>query len=55
MQKRMEPCAAQQCEPGDYSSWPLALICEGRNLISTLNLTPMLRTVMRFHKMGAGS
>lgn len=39
---------------GDHSSWPLALICESRNLISTSSLTPVLRNVMRFHKMGMG-
>lgn len=57
MWKRMEPGAAQQMQAlvtGDYSSWPLALICEGRNLISTSSLTSVLQNMMRFDKMSAG-
>lgn len=54
MWKRMEYCAAQWMQvlvTGGHS-WPLAQICEDRNLISTSNLTPVLKN-MRFDKMGA--
>ena len=57
MWKRMQPCAAQQMQAlvtGDGFSWALAPICQGRNLICTSRLTPVVRNVMRFDKMGAG-